>query len=280
MDITLKKCAVKALKNPCSLAKEEYYGNKTYYCDYIIYLRYLKSYRWNLCLKNKNALCSTFKYKCKHCKFIVNYQHLVCLMIFENNDIGFHDIFLNVANEYNKLIKLFKKPSLSHKSVECLHSDIFSTYRPGIVPCMFGFVEMELFDPKLVPETKKELLKLILENENEYSEYNMENLIQAYLYIQKYLKSSEGDLFLTFQALIDVNNLVLNIGNVMLRHVQVKPQGYNYHYMDFRKIAFHLQILIDDWNSRFLTQNRFIEYFLKIHPFLDGNGRTCKVLFV
>ena len=271
------KCAIKALKNPCSLTKKEYYGSKTYYCNYIIYLRYLKSSCWRLCLNHK--LCNS-KYKCKHCNFIINYQRLICLMVFENNDIGFYNIFLKVASEYNKLINIFNKPSLPYNSIECTHSDIFSTYRPGIVPCMLGYVVMEAFDPKLIPENKKELLKLILEDENEYSEDNLKNLMQAYLYIQKYLVTPEGDLFLTFQALIDINNLILDVGNITLRHVQVKPKVYNYYYTDFRKIVFHLQILIDDWNNRFLTQNRFIEYFLKIHPFLDGNGRTSKVLFV
>ena len=42
MKINFKKCAIKALKNPCSLMKSEYYGSKTLYCDYIIYLKFLK----------------------------------------------------------------------------------------------------------------------------------------------------------------------------------------------------------------------------------------------
>ena len=252
MEITLKKCAIKALKNPCSIAKKDYYGTKTYYCHYVIYLRYLKSYRWNLCLKNRFSLCN-IKQKCKHCTIILNYQHLVCLMIFENNDFSFYNIFLKVAEEYNKLIIKFNKPSLPYQSLECIHSDIFSNYSSGIVPCMFGFVEMEVYNTSLAPESKKKLLKLILEDEKEYSEENFENLMQAYLHVQKHLKTPEGDLFLTFQSLIDVNNLILDVGNFTLRNVQVKPKGYNYYYMDFRKIVFHLQILIDDCNNRFLT---------------------------
>ena len=41
-----------------------------------------------------------------------------------------------------------------------------------------------------------------------------------------------------------------------------------------------LYILIDDFNERHITSREFCERFMEIHPFLDGNGRTCKLLFV
>ena len=196
-------------------------------------------------------------------------------MVFENNEISFQNRFINVANEYNKLKIHFQSPNLVYQSFKCYHSDI-STYENDVTPSIRSFTIMEFHNIDTVPENKNKILRQILIDENENTNLNYERLAQAYLYIQKNLKTSENDLFLTYQGLIDVNNLILNVCNSCLRLKQVKPKGYNYHYMDYRKITFHLQIIIDDWNARYLTVNRFIKYFLQIHPFLDGNGRTCK----
>ena len=50
--------------------------------------------------------------------------------------------------------------------------------------------------------------------------------------------------------------------------------------MDFTKIEFELYKLVDAFNDRYITIRQFYHIFLnEIHPFLDGNGRTCKLLF-
>ena len=48
--------------------------------------------------------------------------------------------------------------------------------------------------------------------------------------------------------------------------------------MHFSKIETNLQSLIDGFNDRQLTKTKFSKEFLDIHPILDGNGRTVKVL--
>lgn len=92
--------------------------------------------------------------------------------------------------------------------------------------------------------------------------------------------TEEGDLFLTVDSLITLNNYITNSNNVLLRQVNVKPAFYNKQYMHYNKIETELYILIDQFNERHISAKRFCKKFLnEIHPFADGNGRTCKILF-
>ena len=68
--------------------------------------------------------------------------------------------------------------------------------------------------------------------------------------------------------------------NIKLRTVNGRPSGYEKAYIDFYSIESALRGLIDNFNLGRINEKTFVETFLKIHPFLDGNGRTCKVLFI
>ena len=48
--------------------------------------------------------------------------------------------------------------------------------------------------------------------------------------------------------------------------------------MHFSIIDLHLQILIDNFNDRLISKKEFLNKFLYIHPFSDGNGTTVKLL--
>ena len=48
--------------------------------------------------------------------------------------------------------------------------------------------------------------------------------------------------------------------------------------MHFNEISLQLEILIDKYNDRLVSKIDFVSQFLVIHPFLDGNGRTVKIL--
>ena len=76
-----------------------------------------------------------------------------------------------------------------------------------------------------------------------------------------------------------LNNLITGSHNTNLRSGNVKPAGYDKPYMDFSKIEAALYGLVDDFNDRRITHREFVFRFLEIHPFKDGNGRTCMVLF-
>ena len=106
-------------------------------------------------------------------------------------------------------------------------------------------------------------------------------MINAYNYAHKELISADGDLFLTVDSLITINNIITNSSNYHLRSVDVKPVGYNKKYMDFTQIESELYLLIDQFNDRFISKKYIFDKFLgEIHPFLDGNGRLIKLCFI
>ena len=122
---------------------------------------------------------------------------------------------------------------------------------------------------------------MILNEEKEMTEDNFFRMVKAYKYIQTKLLTTEGDLFLTVDSLITLNNIITNSNNIFLRRVNVKPAGYNKQYMHFDKIESELYRLIDQFNDRFISKRYFIKKFLnEIYPFLDGNGRLVKLCFV
>ena len=125
-----------------------------------------------------------------------------------------------------------------------------------------------------------ENLVKILKEEGELSSKNLFQLMLAVQFKNKELLNQDGDLFLTVDSLITLNNFVTDSNNVQLRQINVKPAFYDKEYMDFSKIETELYLLVDKFNERQISTRTFCDVFLdKIHPFLDGNGRTCKILF-
>ena len=123
------------------------------------------------------------------------------------------------------------------------------------------------------------LIKILIQ-EKELTTLNLKRMVDACNYKNTELINSDGDLFLTVDSLITLNNIILGSRNMSLRCVNVKPAFYDKEYLDFSKIEFELYKLVDLFNDRYITHRDFCQTFLnEIHPFLDGNGRTCKILF-
>ena len=74
---------------------------------------------------------------------------------------------------------------------------------------------------------------MILNEEKEISEDNFFRMVKAYKYIQRELLTTDGDLFLTVDSLITLNNIITNSNSIFLRQTNVKPAGYNKQYMHF-----------------------------------------------
>ena len=62
-------------------------------------------------------------------------------------------------------------------------------------------------------------------------------MLKSYVFIQNNLKENDENLLLTMQSLLDLNNIILHTKNPTFRLKQIKPAGYNFHYMDY-KICF------------------------------------------
>ena len=111
--------------------------------------------------------------------------------------------------------------------------------------------------------------------------HNITRMMQAVDFKNSHLLTEDGDLFLTVDSLISINNIITNSNNICLRKCEVKPAGYKKQYMISTKIESELYTLVDEFNERKISAREFCKSFLnKIHPFKDGNGRTCKVLFL
>ena len=106
-------------------------------------------------------------------------------------------------------------------------------------------------------------------------EWNMHAILRVRKFINK-----DGDLFLTSDSLIRINNIITNSHNLHLRRQNVKPAGYNKQYMGVSRIETELYSLVDKFSDRRITSRTFCDTLLdKIHPFADGNSRTYKILF-
>ena len=123
------------------------------------------------------------------------------------------------------------------------------------------------------------LIKILID-ERELTLLNLKRLTDALIYKNTELVTSDGDLLLTVDSLITLNNIITGSNNLFLCSVNVKPAFYKKQYLDFTLIEFELYKLIDLFNDRYITDREFYHTFLnEIHLFLDGNGRTCKILF-
>ena len=86
-------------------------------------------------------------------------------------------------------------------------------------------------------------------------------------------------MYLTVDSLIEINNIIIASNNITLRKVNAKSYGLDEMYMDKELIEDKLYQIIDQFNGRKIISTKFYSILLnKIHPFYDGNGRTCKIL--
>ena len=125
-----------------------------------------------------------------------------------------------------------------------------------------------------------DVLQIILLEEDEFNHSNYLLMKPALEYKNTYLTDKNGDLFLTVDSLITLNNIITDSRNITLRDINVKPDGYDKTYMDKSLIELALYQLVDEFNEKKLTHKQFCNIFLNlIHLFQDENGRTCKILF-
>ena len=69
-------------------------------------------------------------------------------------------------------------------------------------------------------------LQIILLEEGEFTDHNYDLMQSAVKYQNTYLKDKNGELFLTVDSLITLNNIT-DSNNIFLRDVNVKPAGFD-----------------------------------------------------
>ena len=109
----------------------------------------------------------------------------------------------------------------------------------------------------------------ILSEEGELLTYNelldLPNIIsmrKAKDFVKENLISEDGDLFLTVDSLITLNNMITDSNNLNLRTCEVKPAGYDKYYMHSTHIERALYSLVDSFNERKITASTFAGNFL------------------
>ena len=73
---------------------------------------------------------------------------------------------------------------------------------------------------------------MILLKEGEFTNHNYDLMQAALEYGNAYLKDKNGELFLTVNSLITLNNIITNSNNLYLTDVNVKPAGFDKMYLD------------------------------------------------
>ena len=118
-------------------------------------------------------------------------------------------------------------------------------------------------------------------SDKECSAINFERLKKALIYTKTNIIESDDNMSLAVNSLIDINNIITGLNNITLRKVNVEPNWYDKMCMDKDLIGNRLYQSIDQFNERKINHINF--YFLSldsIHPFYDGNGKACNILFV
>ena len=102
----------------------------------------------------------------------------------------------------------------------------------------------------------------ILKEEQEINTINASILKAAYNFRNLYLIDSAGDLFLTVDSLIRMNNLIIKSKNTYVGTCNVKPAGFDRQYIEANKIEAALYGLVDNFNNRKITHRKFVSTFL------------------
>ena len=85
-------------------------------------------------------------------------------------------------------------------------------------------------------EQKLLALIKILKEEDKFTVQNTMRMKYACNFKNQELINKDGDVFLTIDSLIRINNIITNSHNLHLRRHNVKPAGYNKQYMDMSRI--------------------------------------------
>ena len=90
---------------------------------------------------------------------------------------------------------------------------------------------------------------------------------------------SDGNIYLTVDSLIEINNITSGSNNIILRKIIERHIDLINIYDDKDLIKDNLYQIIYQFSKNKITFTKFCLILLNgIHPFYDKNGGTCKIL--
>ena len=102
-----------------------------------------------------------------------------------------------------------------------------------------------------------DVMKEILISKKEFTETNYKILQKSLVYIKSNLVDSDGGMHLTFDSLIEVNNITIGSNHITWRKVNVKPYGFDKIYLNKKSIEDKLYQKIDRFNERKIATSKF-----------------------
>ena len=115
-----------------------------------------------------------------------------------------------------------------------------------------------------------DIIKEILISEKEFTDTNHERLKKVLCYIENNLIDPDGNMYLTVDFLMKINNMITGSNNITLRKVNVMPYGFDKMYMGKYLIEDNYYQLIDQFNEKKISSVKFYSILLKkIHSFCD-----------
>ena len=99
------------------------------------------------------------------------------------------------------------------------------------------------------------------------------------VYIKYNLIDSDGNIYLTVNSLIEINNMMNSSKNITLRKVHEKPYGFDKILIDKDLIEYKFYQIIHQFNETRIANVKFYSILLnKIHLFYDRNEKASKIL--
>ena len=123
---------------------------------------------------------------------------------------------------------------------------------------MVSCKSLQLLFAKVKEKENMNVIRQILNEERENTDLNFLRLKSAYDFRTQYLIESNGDMFLTVDSLIRLNNIITGSKNTHLRTHNVRAALCSKYFIEHNKIEAALYTLVDDFNGRRITHKQFL----------------------